>query len=83
LSLASPERLEKHLGVTPGAVSLMAIVNDREGKVEVLIDRDIWEAGALQAHPLVNTATLVIPMEGIKTFLSATNHTARIIHIPA
>jgi Ala-tRNA(Pro) deacylase len=81
LSLASPERLMTHLGVTPGAVSLMALVNDPEGRVEVLIDQDLWSADALHAHPLVNTATLVIPLEGIKTFLSATNHSTRSVKI--
>lgn len=81
LSLASPERLMTCLGVTPGAVSLMALVNDPDGRVEVLIDQDLWSADALHAHPLVNTATLVIPLEGIKTFLSATNHTPQFVEI--
>jgi Ala-tRNA(Pro) deacylase len=81
LSLASPERLMKYLGVTPGAVSLMALVNDPDGCVEVLIDQDLWSADALHAHPLVNTATLVIPLDGIKAFLSATNHIPHFIRI--
>src|SRR5438128_10840635 len=34
LGFASPERLEKHLGVTPGSVSLLALVNDTAGAVE-------------------------------------------------
>jgi Ala-tRNA(Pro) deacylase len=83
LSLASPERLMTHLGVTPGAVSLMALVNDPRGQVEVLIDQDLWSADSLQSHPLVNTATLVIPLEGIKTFLSATNHSTHFVKIPS
>lgn len=81
LSLASPERLMKYLGVTPGAVSLMALVNDTEHQVEVLIDEDLWSSDALHAHPLVNTATLVIPMEGIRAFLTATNHTPKLVKI--
>jgi Ala-tRNA(Pro) deacylase len=81
LSLASPERLMQYLGVTPGAVSQMALVNDPDGRVEVLIDQDLWSTDALHAHPLVNTATLVIPLEGIKTFLFATNHQPKLINI--
>ena len=81
LSLASPERLMNHLGVTPGAVSLMALVNDKDRQVEVLIDEDLWSADALHAHPLVNTATLVIPMDGIRSFLSATGHTPILVKI--
>jgi Ala-tRNA(Pro) deacylase len=83
LSLASPERLMKYLGVTPGAVSLMALVNDPEGRVEVFIDQDLWSADALHAHPLVNTATLVIPISGIQKFLMAAIHAPKLIEIPS
>ncbi len=83
LSLASVERLKDRLGVEPGAVSLMALVNDPEHRVEVLIDRDIWQAEALHCHPLVNTATLVIPLAGLRKFLEATGHTARLVDIEA
>jgi Ala-tRNA(Pro) deacylase len=82
LSLASPQRLLKYLGVTPGAVSLMALIHDTDDQVEMLIDKDLCSAEALQVHPLVNTATLVIPMRGIRAFLAITNHTPKIIDIP-
>lgn len=83
LSLASPRRLMQYLGIEPGAVSLLALVNDPERKVEILVDRHLWNADALHCHPLVNTATLVIPLSGIKTFLAATGHTYHLIDIPA
>ena len=79
LSLASPERLLKYLGITPGAVSLMALVNDSEIKVEILIDQELWEADYLQCHPLVNTATLVISLQDIKKFIAATGHTVKLV----
>jgi len=82
LSLASSERLLTYLGVTPGAVSLMALVNDPDGLVDVLIDQDLWSADALHAHPLINTATLVIPLTGIQKFIKATNHTPKFVGIP-
>ena len=40
LSMGSSERLAHHLGVTPGAVSLLALINDPEGRVEVLEQRN-------------------------------------------
>ena len=82
LSLGSPERLSKHLGITPGAVSLLALFNDRDRAVELFIDRDLWQAAAFQCHPLVNTTTLVIAREGIERFLSATGHAYRLVHVP-
>lgn len=81
LSLASPERLAQHLDIEPGAVTLLALVNDPQHRVELLVDRELWQAEALQCHPLVNTATLVIPIDGIRAFLNATGHTARVIEV--
>ena len=43
LSFASPERLKTHLGIEPGSVSLLAVLNDTEKNVEVFIDQEIWE----------------------------------------
>ncbi|MEO5692996.1 MAG: prolyl-tRNA synthetase associated domain-containing protein [Usitatibacter sp.] len=82
LMLASDERLLQHLGVTSGAVSVLAIANDHVGSVELVIDRDVWSAEALLAHPLVNTATLVIPRTGIERFVAASGHEARVIDLP-
>jgi Ala-tRNA(Pro) deacylase len=81
LSLASPERLQKFLGITPGAVSILALVNDTEINVEVLVDQDLWQTDKLQCHPLVNTATLVISLQDINKFLDSTNHSVQIVNI--
>jgi Ala-tRNA(Pro) deacylase len=83
LSLASVESLKDSLGIEPGAVSLLALVNDPEHTVEVLIDRDLWQAEALHCHPRVNTATLVIPLSGIRKFLEATDHTVQLVDLEA
>ncbi len=82
LGFASPERLHACLGVTPGAVSLLALVNDTAHAVDFLLDRRLWEADAIQAHPLVNTATCVLPHEDLVRFLAITQHPARVLDIP-
>ena len=83
LGFASPERLQRHLGITPGSVSLLALMNDRAGAVEFVIDRALWDAGAVQAHPLVNTATMVLAHADLERFVAATGHTPRVIDVPA
>ena len=83
LGFASSERLQKHLGLTPGAVSLLGLVNDAARAVEFVIDRSLWEADAVQAHPLVNTATMVVAHADLERFLAATGHAARVIDVPA
>ncbi len=83
LGFASPERLARHLGIAPGSVSLLALVNDRAHAVEFVIDRALWEAPAVQAHPLVNDATMVIPHPDLERFLAATGHAPRVVDVPA
>ena len=82
ISFGSPERLKKHLGIEPGAVSLLAVYNDSEHKVEVVMDQDLWESDTFLFHPLVNTSTLVIKKRDIERFLDITGHGLKIVKIP-
>jgi Ala-tRNA(Pro) deacylase len=83
LGFASPERLHKHLAITPGSVSLLALVNDASGAVEFVLDRSLWEAAAVHAHPLTNTATVILAHADLEVFLRATKHVPRVIDVPA
>jgi Ala-tRNA(Pro) deacylase len=82
LGFASAERLARHLGIAPGAVSLLALANDHAHAVEFVIDRVLWEADAVQAHPLVNTATVILSHANLERFLAATGHAPRVIEVP-
>jgi Ala-tRNA(Pro) deacylase len=82
LGFASPERLMRHLGIAPGSVSLLALVNDSAHAVEFVVDRRLWEADAVHAHPLVNDATMVIPHRSLERFLAATGHAPRVVDVP-
>ena len=83
LGFASPERLQKHLAITPGSVSLLALINDAAGAVEFVIDRALWDAEAVQAHPLTNTATMIVAHPELEKFLRLTGHVPRVIDVPA
>jgi len=83
LGFASPERLHKHLAITPGSVSLLALVNDTARAVEFVLDRSLWEADAVHAHPLTNTATMILAHADLEVFLRATGHVPRVIDVPA
>lgn len=82
LSFGSPEYLLQHLGVTPGSVTLLGLVNDTAHAVEVIIDAAAWESAEIACHPLVNTATVVISHEGLEKFLAATGHAGRVVEVP-
>jgi Ala-tRNA(Pro) deacylase len=63
ISFASPEDLEKILGVTPGSVTPMALLprdNFPSRLIDILIDKDLTGDFLIQMHPLVNTATVVV-----------------------
>ncbi len=81
LSFASPERLGRYLGVTPGAVTLLGLATDAAGAVELYVDDDVWRAPRIHAHPLVNTATLVLGHDDVARFLAHTGHTPKVVRI--
>lgn len=81
LTFGSPEKLQEMLGVEPGSVTLLGLINDHAQQLAVVFDEEIWQQD-LQCHPLVNTATLVIPFAGIQKFLAATGHQYKIINVP-
>jgi len=79
---ASPERLLKYLGITPGSVSIMGLVNDPEHQVNFYIDAELWKAESFRVHPLRNDASLVISKQGIEAFLAASGHQLNVIEVP-
>lgn len=79
LSFGSAERLMKYLGVIPGAVTPFGVLNDREGKVRVVLDRGILEREPLNFHPLDNAMTTSIGAADFVRFLEAENHAPTIL----
>ncbi|MBI2330803.1 MAG: prolyl-tRNA synthetase associated domain-containing protein [Chloroflexi bacterium] len=73
----SEENLTRLLGVTRGSVTMMGLVNDTEHSVELWVDAEIWDGEYFLAHPLVNTATLVLSKKELERFFSLTGHTPK------
>jgi Ala-tRNA(Pro) deacylase len=68
LSFASPESLLEKLGVTPGAVSPLGLLNDTSFTVEVFIHRAVMQADTVHFHPNRNTASLELTGEMFQNF---------------
>ena len=81
LGFASPERLQRYLGVEPGSVTLLGLVNDRDHAVRVVIDSELWNFPEIQCHPLDNRATLVIGRHELENFLTRTGHSYELVEI--
>ena len=76
LSFAPGEKMEEHLGLLPGSVSVMGLMNDKQHAVRLLIDADLLCEPMLGCHPCMNTASLAVSMQDIlQKFLPATGHT--------
>ena len=65
LRFASPERLEKYLGLEKGAVSPFGLLNDQDKAVEVVVDLDLQDGRPLGVHPNDNTATVWLSFEDL------------------
>ena len=76
-------RLLQHLGITPGSVSLFALIHDGAQAVELVLDQAVWDAEQVQAHPLRNTATVLLSHAALVRFLAHTGHVPRIASVPS
>jgi Ala-tRNA(Pro) deacylase len=82
LSFASEEYMEKFLDIAPGAVSVMGLMNDKEKRVRLLIDKDVLAGEYIGCHPCVNTSSLRIKTEDVvKKYIPATAHEINIVEL--
>ena len=82
LSFAKPEYMEEFLDITPGSVSVMGLMNDKEHRVQLLIDEDLLNQAYLGCHPCINTSSLRIKTDDIlNVFLPAVHHQARYVKL--
>jgi len=79
LSFGSPELLEATLGVTPGSVTALALINDPERRVSFILDARLARAERVNFHPLINTATTTLTGEGFAAFLAAVGVTPMVV----
>ena len=77
-SFASGELMRELLGVEPGSVTPFGLINDKESRVTVVLDRDMMRNDILNYHPLANTMTTSIASADLVKFLQATGHDPRI-----
>lgn len=82
LSFGKAEDMERLLGVTPGAVTPLAALNDKGGAVRVVLDTDLASTDAVHIHPLRNTATIGLPGADLVRALAAWGHDPLIAAIP-
>lgn len=65
LSFGKAEYMEKFLDITPGSLSVLGLMNDKENNVQLLIDEDIFSAELIGVHPCVNTSSLSMSVKDL------------------
>jgi Ala-tRNA(Pro) deacylase len=81
VSFGSADLLGEVLGVEPGSVTPFAAINDRAGRVTVVLDRRLMEHSRINVHPLVNTMTTGVSREDLVRFLASTGHEPQILAV--
>ena len=82
LSFADPEFMEEFLDITPGSVSVLGLMNDKENHVQLIMDEDILKGEYFGCHPCINTSSLRLKVSDLmEKIIPAMGHEPRIVAI--
>ena len=82
LSFAPPEFMEEFLDITPGSVSILGLMNDKNKRVRLLIDKEVIEMPYIGCHPCINTSSLKLSAKDIlEKFLPYTGHDYTVVEL--
>ena len=80
LSFAAPEYMEAFLDITPGSVSVLGLMNDKDMKVQLLIDEDVLKGEYIGCHPCINTSSIRVKTDDlVQKIIPAMGHPPRIV----
>lgn len=82
LSFAGEEEMLKYLDVTPGSVSVLGLMNDKDNTVQLLIDSDVLRSEFVGCHPCMNTSSLRMHVKDLtEKILPAIHHEAIVVNL--
>lgn len=83
LSFAPAEPMEEFLDITPGSLSVLGLMNDKDMQVRLIIDKPVLDAEYIGVHPCINTSSLKLKTEDlINKIIPATGHKPTIVNLP-
>ncbi|RJX67771.1 prolyl-tRNA synthetase associated domain-containing protein [Tsuneonella suprasediminis] len=82
VSFAKPEDMERLIGITPGSVTPLAMINAAPGSVRLVLDAGLAAAERINVHPLRNTGTLGLAGRDVLALARHWGHEPRIAAIP-
>ena len=81
LSFGKPDLLDQVLGVAPGSVTPFALINDTEGRVRVVLDKEMMDLDLLNYHPLTNDMTTAIRPDDLLRFIRDTGREPDVVEL--
>ena len=81
LSFASPQRMQRYLGLEPGSVSPFGLINDTEHHVHLFLDRNLRQCESLSFHPNDCRATVVIARTEFERYLMRVGNSCEYIDL--
>ena len=81
LSFGKPDLLLEVLGVEPGSVTPFGLINDRDCRVNVVLDAAMMAQEFVNYHPLHNTATTTIRSADLLAFIRSCGHDPKIVAV--
>ena len=82
LSFGPAEYMERFLDITPGSVSVLGLMNDKENNVALLVDEDVLKAEYFGCHPCINTSSLRVKTANVfGKFLEAVHHEYTVVKL--
>lgn len=83
LSFGTPEQMLETLDITPGSVSVLGLMNDKDKRVHLLIDKDLLKEEYFGCHPCINSSSLKLRTSDlIERIIPAMQHTPEYVELP-
>ena len=81
LTFAHADELGAMLGLTPGAVTPLGLLNEKECRVKMFLDADLVSCGLAGVHPNDNTATVFLKTADLVQLVRQSGHEVEITNI--
>lgn len=82
LSFGTPDYMEQLVDITPGSLSILGLMNDKEGRVRLLIDKDVLSGEYIGCHPCINTSSLRIKTaDMVEKLIPALRHAPTLVEL--
>ena len=82
LSFADAEHMAEYLHTTPGSVSALEVLFDRDSKIQLVIDKPLMEEEYISGHPGLSTSTLKLRREDLLRYVRACGHEPVVVDLP-